>query len=228
MSGSSAADRGAERVQSGPPVAVRMRLQFPWRLALLYVRVRLVGWAVLGVVALAGTAYGAIVWEQQAPSRMLNFTLVALLPLLAAALVAGTLTTPWAEVEQTTPAPLARWRLAQAGGLALLAAALLALVCAQWPLEMTGWIVLRNVAGAAGLALATAALLGGRLAWLGLALGGALLMGADIDTALRWVWPTTSWREQAAMLLPPVALLVGLLLVALRPLPLRGVQRDDA
>lgn len=215
-------------VQGGEGGGMLARLPGRWRLLLLSLRVRLVGWTLLGLLVLAGVVLGGVAWQAESASRMVNFILVALVPLLAAALVAGTLTTPWAEVERTVPAPLARWRLWQMSGLVLVAAPLLALVCAGWPEPFTGWIVLRNVAGASGLALLTAALVGGRLAWLGPAFGGALLAGADVDAALRWVWPAVTWREWAAMLLPPLVLLAGLLLVTVRQVPLRVAQSDEA
>ncbi|MEU2619784.1 hypothetical protein ABZ642_16905 [Streptomyces sp. NPDC007157] len=168
----------------------------------LYARSRTVPATLAALVATAAFA----VW---AAARLDGFLdpdrrvpVVALAPLLAAAVIGVSLYSPSDELDRTAVRPWWPRRLAQLAGLAALAAVLLPLAVLGHPETFGPPAVVRNTLGCTGVTAAAAVLLGARLSWLpafgyvsAVYLGSA---GARGSAATVWAWPVQPGAQPGA------------------------------
>lgn len=187
---------------------------------LLYARSRALPTA---LAALAGTAAFAL-W---AAGRLDTYVdpdrrvpIVALAPLLAAAVIGTTLYTASDELDRTAVRPWWPRRLLQLAALTALAAALLPLAVLGHPEVFGPATVIRNVLGCTGLTAAAAVLLGARLSWLpvfgyvtAVYLGSS---GARGRAATVWAWPMQPGAQPGAWAAALVAFAMGAALYAVR------------
>ena len=138
------------------------------RLAGLYLRSRLAGYAlaVLLVVALISCAAG--LWLLLQPSADSGRSLVPVLlfaPLVVACILGASTHSPFGEMERTVARPLPALRLCHLAGLLLFSAVVLCLGALTWNQEHVALALVRNLAGLSGMALLSAHPLGARLSW---------------------------------------------------------------
>lgn len=164
----------------------------------------------VALAALAGTAAFAV-WAAGRLDAYLDpdrrVPIVALAPLLAAAVIGTSLHSASDELDRTAVRPWWPRRLAHLAALTALAAALLAPAVLGHAGTFGAPAVIRNVLGCAGVAGAAAVLLGARLSWLpafayvsAVYLGGARAQGR---AATVWAWPMqpgAQWGAWAAAL----------------------------
>jgi hypothetical protein len=135
----------------------------------------------------------------------------------AAAVIAVATASPFGEPERATGRWLPYLRLADALVLTLTTVGVLAAGAAAAGLPGGTDAMLRNVAGLAGLALLSSALVGGMLAWIGpmayaLVAGYALIEGWTTP----WIWPARPPHDGGAALCAALAFAAGLLVTTLR------------
>ena len=190
------------------------------RLIWLYLRARLAGSTMAGLVLVTAAGWASVRRYGDDPT-VLSIALT-LFPLAAACLVGVSSHGPFGEAERTASRHLARYRLGHLGGLALLGAGLLAGAADGWLVADARWLVVRNLTGFTGLALLTAFVLGGRLSWVvpvafGLATLAIAPRGAlDAAPPTRWAWPGWPGADGRATLIALTLSTAGLLLVAIR------------
>jgi hypothetical protein len=134
------------------------------------------------------------------PSR--RVPVVALAPLLAAAVI-GTGLHPYTdELDRTAVRPWWTWRLAQVLGLTALAATLLAFAVLGHTAEFGAPAMARNALGAMGITAATAVVIDARLSWLpafaylsAIYLGSGRVRGSGVEI---WAWPMQPGPEPGA------------------------------
>jgi hypothetical protein len=135
----------------------------------------------------------------------------------AAAVIAVVTASPFGEPERATGRWLPYLRLADALGLTLAAAAILAAGAAAAGLPGGTLAIARNVAGLAGLGLLSSAVLGGLLAWIGPMAYAVVAEFAIIEAwTTPWMWPARPPHDWGAALCAGVAFAAGLLVAALR------------
>ncbi|WP_234535897.1 hypothetical protein [Streptomyces shenzhenensis] len=175
------------------------------------------------LAALAGTT-GFAVW---AAARLDGFLdpdrrvpVVALAPLLAAAVIGVSLRSPSEELDGTAVRPWWPRRLTQLAGLTALSAALLPLAVLGHPEVFGPPAMIRNTLGCTGVTAAAAVLLGARLSWLpafgyvsAVYLGSA---GAHSGAATVWAWPMQPGTQPGAWAAALGAFTVGGALYAVR------------
>ncbi|MEU5308486.1 hypothetical protein [Streptomyces sp. NPDC021562] len=157
------------------------------------------------VAALTGTAAFAV-WAAASLDGYLDpdrrVPVVALAPLLAAAVIGVSLHSPCEELDRTAVRPWWPRRLAQLAGLTALASVLLPLAVLGHPEVFGPPAVLRNTLGSTGLVAAAAVLLGARLSWLpafgyvtAVYLGSAGAHGSAVPV---WAWPVQPGSQPGA------------------------------
>ncbi|MGW7543881.1 hypothetical protein ACWGKQ_22615 [Streptomyces sp. NPDC054770] len=157
------------------------------------------------VVALAGTAAFAV-WAAARLDSYLDpdrrVPVVALAPLLAAAVIGVSLASPCEELDRTAVRPWWPRRLAQLAGLTALAAVLLPVAVLGHPETFGPPAMIRNTLGCTGVTAAAAVLLGARLSWLpafgyvsAVYLGSA---GAHGSAVAVWAWPVQPGAQPGA------------------------------
>ncbi|WP_150136415.1 hypothetical protein [Streptomyces hyaluromycini] len=157
------------------------------------------------LVALAGTAAFAV-WAAARLDSYLDpdrrVPVVALAPLLAAAVIGVSLSSPSDELDRTAVRPWWPRRLAQLAGLTALAAVLLPVAVLGHPETFGPPAMIRNTLGCTGVTAAAAALLGARLSWLpafgyvsAVYLGSA---GAHGSAVTVWAWPVQPGAQPGA------------------------------
>ncbi|MFJ9560719.1 hypothetical protein ACIRQQ_11830 [Streptomyces fuscichromogenes] len=157
------------------------------------------------VAALAATT-GFAVWGAACLDGYLDpyrrVPVVALAPLLAAAVIGGSLSAPCAELDRTAVRPWWPRRLAQLAGLTALAAVLLPVAVLGHPEVFGPPAMVRNTLGCTGVTAAAAVLLGARLSWLpafgyvsAVYLGSA---GARGSAVVVWAWPVQPGAQPGA------------------------------
>ncbi|MEU0113568.1 hypothetical protein ABZ137_07500 [Streptomyces bobili] len=177
----------------------------PWALAALAGTVALAGWAALRT----GTAAD--------PGRVR--ALVALAPMLAAAVIGASLYAPFDELDRTAVRPWWPRRLAHLLAPAAVAGALLTLTVLDDGLALGPAPLLRNLLGCTGITAAAAVLLGARLSWLPvLGYVGAVIPAAGVGgrAVTVWAWPVQPGDRPWAWLTAVTAFLLGTALYAAR------------
>lgn len=182
------------------------------RLFRLHLRARGAPTFLVGIVVVAVLGWVAASWITSRPyfdDAASRIPVVALAPLLGAMLLAPTLGAVDEELERGTPLSWPRWRL----GHVLLGTALvggtLALTGLRAPEVFGTYALLRNTLGCVGLAAGGALLLGARLAWLP-AFGYVCAVYAATPRQVGgaagvWAWPVqpsgvpSSWLVAAAL-----------------------------
>ncbi|MFC9291317.1 hypothetical protein, partial [Streptomyces sp. NPDC057052] len=161
---------------------------------LLYARSRGLSWApaaLAGTVALAGWA--ALRAGAAAPDPARVRVLVAVVPALAAAVIGGSLSTPFDELDRTAVRPWWPRRLTHLLGPAAFAGALLALTVLDAGPALGPAPLLRNLLGCTGVTAAAAVVLGARLSWLPVLGYVGAVIPASAGVAGRavtvWAWP---------------------------------------
>ncbi|MEU9385917.1 hypothetical protein AB0D38_35380, partial [Streptomyces sp. NPDC048279] len=127
---------------------------------------------------------------------------VALAPLLAAAVIGASLYSPSDELDRTAVRPWWPLRLAQLAGLVAMAAVLLPLAVLGHPEAFGPPAVIRNTLGCTGVTAAAAVLIGARLSWLpafgyvsAVYLGSAGARGRAVAV---WAWPVQPGAQPGA------------------------------
>ena len=137
------------------------------RLAGLYARSRLAGYALAVLALLALASWAAALGLASRPFAVPQVVLIPVLvfaPLAAACVVVTGASSSLGEMERTASHGLRALRFGHLAG--LLACAVLALLAAlAWGPNHGGWMLARNLLGFAGLALLTARVVGGRMSW---------------------------------------------------------------
>jgi hypothetical protein len=188
--------------------------------ALLYARSRAVP---LALAALAGTAVFAV-WAAGRMDTYLDpdrrMPIVALAPLLAAAVTGTSLYCASDELDRTAVRPWWPRRLAQLLGLTALTAALLAPAVLGGGLAFGPPAMIRNLLGCTGVTAAAAALLGARLSWLpafgyvsAVYLASSGVRGRAVTV---WAWPVQPGHVTGAWVAAGSAFLLGSALYAVR------------
>lgn len=166
-----------------------------------------------GVALLAAwAAYGLDVYLD--PRRLVP--VVALAPLMAAAVIGTGLHSSMEELERTAVRPWWPRRLAQSAGPTAVAAALLALAVVAHDSRFGAAAMVRNTLGAVGITTAAATVTGARLSWLpAFAYLSAVYLGAPrthSGAAQVWAWPMQpgdrpwAWAAAVALFALGVAL----------------------
>ncbi|MCX4762205.1 hypothetical protein OG562_14720 [Streptomyces sp. NBC_01275] len=184
----------------------------------LYARSRAVP---LTLAALAGTAVFAV-WAAGRLDAYLDpyrrVPIVALAPLLAAAVIGASLFTASEELDRTAVRPWWRRRLAQLLGPTALAAALLPLAVLGDDLLFGPPAMIRNTLGCVGVTAAAAVLVGARLSWLpGFGYVSAVYLashGVRGRAVTVWAWPVQPGYQQGAWLAAGTAFVLGTALYA--------------
>lgn len=176
------------------------------RLAVLFLRTRLVGPALVWLVVAALLSWFCLLRYDELP---LDLAALAL-PLLPAVVIGVTARSPFGDVEEVASRPLPLFRVLYLGGLLAIGIALLigaaSVAGADLRLALT-----RTLVGYTGLALLCGRVLGHRLAWLApLAYAAATLY---LDAASRWAWPkqvpVEGWSLLCGLLLGALGLLTA-------------------
>jgi hypothetical protein len=145
---------------------------------------------------------------------------VALAPLLAAAVIGTSLYSASDELDRTAVRPWWPRRLAQLGALTALAALLLSVAVLGHPEVFGPPAMIRNTLGCTGMTVGAAVLLGARLSWLPafgyvtavyLASSGARGRGVTV-----WAWPMQPGAETGAWVAALCAFTLGALLYVVR------------
>ncbi|GGJ37108.1 hypothetical protein [Streptomyces brasiliensis] len=168
------------------------------------------------LAALAGTAVFAL-WAAHRMEMYLDpdrrVPIVALAPLLAAAMIGASLRTPSDELDRTAVRPWWPLRLGQLAGLTALAAALMSPAVLGHPDVFGPPALIRNTLGCTGVTAAAAVLLGARLSWLpafgyvsAVYLGSSGVRGR---AATVWAWPMQPGAQPGAWAAALGAFVVG-------------------
>ncbi|MEU0002779.1 hypothetical protein ABZ079_00340 [Streptomyces sp. NPDC006314] len=175
------------------------------------------------LAALAGTTAFAV-WAADRLGTYLDpdrrVPIVALAPLLAAAVIGTSLYSASDELDRTAVRPWWPRRLVQLGALTALAAAVLPLAVLGHPELFGPPAVIRNTLGCTGVTAAAAVLLGARLSWLP-AFGyvSAVYLGshgAHGRAATVWAWPMQPGAQPGAWAAALTAFTLGAALYAVR------------
>ncbi|MFF2202036.1 hypothetical protein [Streptomyces sp. NPDC058145] len=187
---------------------------------LLYARSRALP---LTLLALAGTTAFAV-WAAGSLDAYLDpyrrVPVVALAPLLAAAVIGTSLYSASDELDRTAVRPWWPRRLAQLGALTALAALVLPLAVLGHAETFGPPAVVRNTLGCTGVTAAAAVVLGARLSWLP-AFGYVTAVylassGARGRAVTVWAWPMQPGAQPGAWAAALTAFVVGAALYAVR------------
>jgi hypothetical protein len=146
-------------------------------------------------------------------SRQIPLTIEA----AAAAVIGVTTRSPFGEPERATGRWLPFLRLGSC--LALAAAGVGALAAGSASAHLAGGTVgmLRDLGGFTGIALLTAALLGGALAWIGpIAYLGIMLPALSSGWTTPWAWPARPPHDRGAAICAALVFATGLAVITLR------------
>lgn len=182
----------------------------PARLAWLYLRARLAGLAAAGLVGVAAATWLLLGLSDDRPLTKL---ILIVLPLAPAAVIGSSLRSPFGETEVTASRPLPPLRLGHLGGLLAVAALAFAAANTAAPGEDFHWLLVRNGAGYAGLALVGGRLVGAAASWVVPVAYGMFVVVAPLAGALhrdsRWLWPLHPPAERPAAIGALALLLAG-------------------
>lgn len=169
-------------------------------IAALYLRSRRAGWAATMLALIVFVAWVGTRWMLSLPESGVEtgalVPFVVMGALAAACVIGAGAGSPFCEVERTGARPLPPLRLAHLGGLLLLTALVLAAVLLAFDLDGARpkeplIMLLRNLAGFAGLALLAARVSGAGLSWLvPLAFAGAAYFAGRLPDGsyASWAW----------------------------------------
>jgi hypothetical protein len=183
------------------------------------------------LAALAGTAALAV-WAAGEMNAYVDtyrrVPIVALAPLLAAAVIGASLHTPTGELDRTAARPWWPRRLAHLLTLTALAAALLPLTVLGDALAFGPPAMIRNLLGCTGVTAAAAALLGARLSWLPtLGCVSAVYLvsnGVHGRAVTVWAWPMQLGGQPGAWLAAGAVFMLGTVLYVVRGARAEGVH----
>lgn len=178
------------------------------RLAVLYLRSRLIGPALATALAIAAFAWWGL---GEADSELMIRLLLVTTPLVVACAVVVTARSPFGEAERTASLRLPLVRLGHLAAVLAVAALALAIANAAESEPWAAGVLARNLAGFAGLALLAARLVGTGASWLlplfwGMA---ALVAGSE----RQWAWPIEAGDDRWATRIALGLLALGLLAV---------------
>jgi hypothetical protein len=182
------------------------------RLVCLYLASRRVLMGLLVLVACAIALRTALHWMPRSglASRQIPLTIEA-----GAAVVIGITTrSPFGELERATGRWLPFLRLGT--GMALAGVAVGGLATGSASAHLAGGTVgmLRDLAGLAGIALLTAALLGGALAWVGPMAYLVVALGAlEAAWTTPWIWPVRPPHDRGAALCAALIFAAGVVVI---------------
>jgi len=184
----------------------------PPRLVRLHLDSRRIRWALSLLAAIAVVLRASHPWTKEAGL----FPELLLLTAAAAAVIAAGTHSPSGEAEHTASSPLPALRLTHLLILSAAASAVFALAAITATYGQGTAAILRNLAGLAGIALLTAALLGANLSWT-LPLGYVMVCGAELDQHVTsiWTWPILPASDHTATAISLALLAVGLAAVTL-------------
>jgi hypothetical protein len=196
------------RRPAGPRLAGR-------RLVRLYLASRRALTCLLVLIAFAVALRTALHWMPRSglASRQLPLTIQA----GAAALIGVTTRSPFGEPEHATGRWLPLLRLGTVMMLAGAAVGALAAGSASAHLAGGALGMLRALAGLTGIALLTAALLGGALAWVGpMAYLAVTLHALEAGWTTPWVWPARPLHDRGAALCAALVFAAGVVVITVR------------
>lgn len=177
----------------------------------LFLRSRSAARAALWLVASAVVAWALL---RASDDRAVIKLVLIILPLAPAVIIGAGQYSPFGELEQTASHMLPALRLAQMVVLLALAGGTLAAANSAAGGEDFRWLLVRNGAGYAGIALLGGRLTGASLSWLPpLAYGMFVLvapLGALLERESRWLWPIQPPVERPAGAIAVALLVVGL------------------
>jgi hypothetical protein len=184
-------------------------------LVVLHLQSRRTGAALVVLAVVAALAWWGL---DRSHDEGLTTVLLTVMPLGAAAAIGAGAGSPFGETERSASRSLPTLRLVHLGGLLLCAALVLAAANRAEPAADTAWVLVRNGAGYAGLALLGARLLGAGPAWVvpiayGMAVWAAQAVGVSAERW--WMWPVEEAPDDSARL--SALLLLGLGLLAVVP-----------
>ncbi|CAA9562992.1 MAG: hypothetical protein AVDCRST_MAG70-1815 [uncultured Thermomicrobiales bacterium] len=188
------------------------------RLVVYYLRSRLLGTAVAIVIASASIGWYLL---DQSTDPGITKILLLLAPVGAATAIGISARSPFGETERITSFHLPALRLGHMLALLAVSAAALTWANGTEPDAWTEWVMVRNLAGYAGLSLLTARLFGPSISWLPpvayamstfIAIGG-IHFDDMTDTQRRWGWPVLPGDDRVAAWTVATLLAAGLLLV---------------
>jgi hypothetical protein len=178
-------------------------ISLPRRLLQLHLRSRQAPGALVLIAAIAVALRACQPWTRGV--GVMPRMLALLLTVAAAAVIATSSHSPFGEPERVSH-PLPRLRLTHVLALLAVAVAALGLAHSDHP-----GIVVRNVAGLTGIALLTATITGGHLAWTA-PLGYVVLCGGAMDLREEslWTWPALAANNHTAIVIAVVLLAAGI------------------
>ncbi len=187
------------------------------RLVRLYVASRRIPDAVGALVACGLVLRAALEWHWIPTSGSLTQQLPVLLEAGTASVIALTAYSPLGEPERATSRWLPYLRFVTTSALTGIAIGLLSAGAAGAHLPGGTLEVVRNVAGITGIGLTSAAVIGGRLSWIG-PMAYLVLSEDAILNAWRtpWVWPTTPAQDAGAALCAALVFVAGLAIITPR------------
>jgi hypothetical protein len=213
----------AAGVQTPPPGAARAQAAATpavagARLAWLYLASRRVPAAVGLLAALGGLLWVALRWQWNIAGGPAARQLIPLaIETGAAAVIAVTTYGPFGEPERAAGRWLPFLRLGTCLALAGAAAGALAAGSASAHLAGGSVGMLRDAAGFTGIALLTAALAGGALAWIGpVAYLGVTLPALTGHWTTPWIWPARPPDDRGAAICAALVFAAGVALIAVR------------
>lgn len=180
----------------------------------------------LALLLLLGTA--TLLWRRLSDGNPLNNDLmITALPAAAAVVIGASVGSPFRDVEDAASHPVPALRMPQMIGLLILAAGVLGVATAAWPVPDIQWSLVRNVILFTGLALLGARLVGAGLSWLFPVAYGFLAFLATLLAAsqphhqlqwtkpgVRWAWSLQAGTEHEAAMVASVILVIGAGVVA--------------
>jgi hypothetical protein len=183
------------------------------RLVWLYLQSRRTWTALAILIVVATVAWWSL---DRSHTDKLTTLLLTVIPVGAAAVIGAGAGSPFGETERTASRRLPALRLGHLGGLLLCAALALAVANRAAPASDTAWILVRNGAGYAGLALLGARLLGAGPAWVVPATYGMAIWVANVAKVPPerwWMWPTENAPDGSAWVSALLLLAIGLLAI---------------
>ncbi len=204
------------------------------RLAVLYLRSRLAGYAAACLVGVALLGWLAASWILTRPFMDPEMHLVPVLifaPLTAACVIGIGTSSPFGDSERTSSRSLPSLRLSHLAGLLAWSALTLSLAALTWNLDYAGWVLVRNLMGFTGLAFLGAWLIGSHLSWLApLAFDALTVFTGRVETLggrnygilekvmgdvsvgewERWAWPMRPYADPSSWAIALVLLAAGL------------------
>jgi hypothetical protein len=183
------------------------------RLVWLYLQSRRTWTALAILIVVAAVAWWSL---DRSHTDKLTTLLLTVMPLGAAAVIGASAGSPFGETERTASRRLPALRLGHLGGLLLGAALALAVANRAAPATDTAWILVRNGAGYAGLALLGARFLGAGSAWV---VPSAYGMAVWVESVAKvpperwWMWPTENAPDGSAWVSALLLLAIGLLII---------------